>query len=278
MNAITYSLSGRLGNHLQLFACARTLSLRYKWRFIYRPLIHADKFNFSNIFSHTLQDKLDLFLVERMLALSPKIKPRVSRRYRLMQTLVNPFRRVVYLDDSLWDTTHGMMGDLALAYQQMRDTLFVIRFDGIFRNVGEYRERLLEEILPSSVHLPHEQIEKHDVGIHVRQGDIEYGLPMQYYLNAVRVAQRELGMPIRLHLFSDGNHESLAAGLSDGIPDVKVIIHAGNVVDDMMSLARYPTLILSQSWFSYWAAFFSEAVIYTPPDFCYYPDWHSVKF
>ena len=278
MNAITYSLSGRLGNHLQLFACARTLSLRHQWRFIYRPLIHAEAFNFSAISSYSRQDKLDLFLIERVLALSPKVKPRASRRHRLMQTLLNPFRRVIYLDDSSWDTTKGMMGNLAPAYQQMCDTLFVIRFDGIFRNVGEYREQLLKEILPSSVHLPHEQIEKCDVGIHIRQDDIQYGLPMQYYLNAVREAKRESRMPIRLHLFSDGNHESLAAGLSGGVPDVQVFIHKGSVVEDMMALARYPTLILSQSWFSYWAAMFSQATVYVPPDFRYYSEWQPVTF
>ena len=279
MNAITYSLSGRLGNHLQLFACARTLSLRHQWRFIYRPLIHAESFNFSAIFSHSLQDKLDLFLIEHVLALSPKVKPRASRRHYLMQTLLNPFRHVVYLDDSSWDTTNGMMGNLAPAYQQLHNTLFVIRFDGIFRNMGEHRQQLLTEILPSSVYLPFEQIEKHDVGIHIRQDDIYYGLPMKYYLNAVRKANSELGMPIRLHLFSDGDHESLAAGLSGGVTDVEVIIHKGSVVEDMMSLARYPTLILSQSWFSYWAAMLSQATtVFSPPAFCYYAEWQPVTF
>jgi hypothetical protein len=278
VNAITYSLSGRLGNHLQLFACARTLSLRYGWRFIYRPIIHAGQFKCSRAFSHSLQDRLDSFLVERVLALSPKVKPHASRRHHLLQTFLKPLRHVVYLDDPLWDTTGGMMGDLAPDYQQMHDTLFVIRFDGVFRNVGEYRQQLLKEILPSSVRLPHEPIENHDVGIHIRQDDIQYGLPTQYYLNAVNVAKRALGMPIRLHLFSDGDHDSLATGLSGGVPDVKVVIHRGSVVEDMMSLARYPTLILSQSWFSYWAAMFSQATVYAPPDFCCYPEWQRVTF
>jgi hypothetical protein len=182
----------------------------------------------------------------------------------------------VYLDDSSWDTTNGMMGDLAPDYRQLRNTLFVIRFDGIFRNVGEYRQQLLKEILPASARVPAEVIENSDVGIHIRQDDIQYGLPMQYYLNAVREAKRELGAPLRLHLFSDGDHDALATGLSGGVPDVQVVIHRGSVVEDMMSLARYPTLILSQSWFSYWAAYFSEAVIYAPPDFCYYPHWRGV--
>lgn len=278
MNAITYSLSGRLGNQLQLFACARTLSLRHSWRFIYRPIIHAEEFNLPKTFSHSLQDKTDLFLVEHVLALSPKVKPQVSLRHRIAQALLQPFRRVVYLDDSSWDITNGMMGDLTPAYQQMRDTLFVLRFDGIFRNVGEYREQLLKEILPSSVQVPPERIEKWDVGIHIRQSDIEYGLPIRYYLHAVKEVGRALAMPIQLHLFSDGDHESLAKELRDGFPDVKAITHQSGVVDDMMSLARYPTLILSQSWFSYWAAFFSEAAVYAPPDFCYYPHWNPVTF
>lgn len=278
MNAITYSLSGRLGNHLQLFACARTISLRYGWRFVYRPIIYAEQFNFPAIFYHSLQDKVDLFIVDQVLALHYKVKPSASRRHRWMTTLLKPFRRVVYLDDSSWDETNGMMGKLREEYRAMRDTLFILRFDGVFRNFGKEREQLLKEILPSSARLLLDPIEKCDVGIHIRQDDIQYGLPMQYYLNAVHEAKRELGMPIRLHLFSDGNHESLAAGLSGGIPDVKVIIHRSGVVEDMMSLAQYPTLILSQSWFSYWAAVFSNAAIYVPPDFCYYLHWRAVKF
>gem|GEM_PF-1813151 len=279
MNAITYSLSGRLGNQLQLFSCARVLSLRYGWRFVYRPIIYAEQFNFPAIFSRSLQDKADLFLVDRVLALHYKVKPSASRRHRFMNTLLKPFRRVVYLDDSSWDETKGMMGKLGDEYRVMCDTLFVLRFDGIFRNFGKEREQLLKEILPSSARVPLDPLEKCDVGIHVRQNDIQYGLPMLYYLNAVQEVKHELGTPIRLHLFSDGDHESLAAGLSGGIPKVKVIIHKGNVVEDMMSLARYPTLILSQSWFSYWAAMLSHAAaVFVPPDFRYYPEWQPVSF
>lgn len=44
MTVVTYRPSGRLGNQLQLWACARTLSLEYGWDFDYQPIVHADRF------------------------------------------------------------------------------------------------------------------------------------------------------------------------------------------------------------------------------------------
>src|SRR5688500_9363334 len=48
--AITYDLSGRLGNHLQLWACARTLSLRNDWDFEYQPISHESDFAISGTY------------------------------------------------------------------------------------------------------------------------------------------------------------------------------------------------------------------------------------
>ena len=38
MDSITFRPSGRSGNQLQLWACARTLSLRYGWDYLHVPV------------------------------------------------------------------------------------------------------------------------------------------------------------------------------------------------------------------------------------------------
>lgn len=274
-NAITYSLSGRLGNHLQLLACARVLALRYGWRFIYRPILYEDRFNLSRKFPPAFPDSADRFLVERVLALSYKVKPTASRRHHLMQTLLHPFRRVVYLDDGSWDTTNGMYGELTTNFQQMKNTLFVLRFNGIFRNFGAECKQVVTEILPA----PITPLATNQVGIHIRRDDTEYGLPLQYYINAIKAASAMTPQPVYLHLFSDGAHESLAHELKTHLSGIDIQIHQGDTVSDLMTLAQYPTLILSMSWFSYWAALFSQAThVFTPRAFQYYPAWHPVDF
>jgi hypothetical protein len=277
-NAITYSLSGRLGNHLQLLACARVLALRYGWRFVYHPILAETDFALAQKFPRSLSDTLDRFLVDRFLALPYKVKPTTSRRHELAQTLLRPFRRVVYLDDASWDTTAGRQGELTAVYRSMRDTLFVLRFNGIFRNLGAERSRVVSEILPASLR-PVPIASVAEVGLHIRRDDTEYGLPLKYYFSAVRAAQAQIAQPLHLHLFSDGAHESLAAELQKQLSNVTIYIERGSPVNDILALARYPTLILSMSWFSYWAAMFSQAAtIYTAPAFHYYPEWQPIDF
>jgi hypothetical protein len=276
MNAITYSLSGRLGNQLQLWACARVLALRHNWRFVYNPILGDAEFNLSRKFRNPFASTLDYLLVEKLLALHYKVKPAESRRHQLAQKVLRPFRRIVYLDDASWDETGGIRGEPTAEYQSFSDTLFVLRFNGIFRNLGAERAQVVREVL-AGMTLP-APAPATEVGLHLRRDDTEYGLPLAYYVNAIRAAQNSLRV-INLHLFSDGAHEQLAAQLQQNFPEIKIIIHRATPLTDLLTLASFPTLILSMSWFSYWAAMFSTApTIYTSPDFQYYPAWRVVKF
>jgi hypothetical protein len=91
---------------------------------------------------------------------------------------------------------------------------------------------------------------------------------MDYYARAIK----ESGLD-EVHVFSDGPIDEIVAELG-ALTAAKLVPHHGTPVEDMLSLAGYGTIIMSFSWFSYWAAFLShDATVYAPKLFSYYPGW-----
>jgi hypothetical protein len=245
---ITYLPTGRLGNQLQLYACARTLALRYRLDFLYQPITHARQLNFRSGWS------------ERVRSLLCRLQ-----------------RETVALDDHAWDMSFNLDGRMDDAFLARPNVLYVLKWGGIFKDVREFRATLLNEIVPPRNPPGRSAQPPHHVGLHVRAGDTEHPLPIEYYANAIRRVREYLGQEPVLQLFSDGEHTSIADQLRSALPSIRIDIHRGSAVDDLLQLSDYASIILSKSWFSYWSAFLSDAqAIFAPADFCYYADWTPV--
>jgi len=247
-NAITYETSGRLGNQLQLYACARTLSLRYDWDFIYQPLVHEKELNLYDRYGQKISDLL--------------------RNY---------FRKKVVLDHHEWDTTFNINGAMENSYLEKQNTLYILKWGGIFKDLSEFRNSLIKEIIPEQFLNIETTFPKNHIAVHVRRDDSDYPLPIQYYVDAVNITRRKANN-INLHLFSDGDRNAISSQLSEKLRDVRITIHKNTAVRDMINMSNFQTIIISMSWFSYWAAFLSNnAKVLAPDDFCYYPHWESVN-
>jgi hypothetical protein len=253
--AITYKLSGRLGNHLQLWACARTLSLRYGWKFIYNPILYSKDFWLP----HAYQGRLFGILETHIYALRHKVK---------------------YLsnDSDSLGTSYKIDGKMDDGDRNQEDILYVLRWSGIFRRVDEFRNVLINELLGDHKRAVPQVNDRIQVGVHIRRDDAAHPLPMSYYVNAVIKIKKRIGDDLCLHVFSDGDPFQLGEELSrlSGCPDWKA--HRGTPVQDMLALAAFPNIVTSQSWFSYWSALLShDAIVYVPPGLCWYPHWNMVS-
>jgi hypothetical protein len=252
VNRITYKLSGRLGNHLQLWACARTLSLRYGWEFLYRPIVHAEGFSLTQAY-HGKEAAL------------------------LTLAVAHAFGRVVRLYSHDWDESGFLSGRANSVLRAQAGKLLMLNWGGIFRDLTEFRPRLIGELLTNHEAAVPRFPDQSAVGIHIRRTDAEYPMPLTYYTNAVRRAEAELGRKPILHLYSDGNLEELRGELRSHLPSHEIVLHRGGVVEDLLGLARFSQIIISMSWFSYWSAYLSHgARIYCPSEFQYYPHWLPV--
>jgi hypothetical protein len=259
--AITYKLSGRLGNHLQLWACARTLSLRSGWKFIYNPILYSKDFRLPSVYqgrlfgiletySYALRRKIEYLSNESdSLGILYKINGKINEEGRNQKDIFN-----------------------------RKNILYVLKWNGIFRRVDEFRNVLINELLGDHKGAIPPVTESNQVGVHIRRDDAAHPLPMSYYVNAVFKIKKRIGDDLCLHVFSDGNPFQLGEELSrlSGCPEWRA--HEGTPVQDMLDLAAFPNIVTSMSWFSYWSAFLShDAMVYVPPDLCWYPHWNIVS-
>jgi hypothetical protein len=239
--AITYDLSGRLGNHLQLWACARTLSIRNGWDFQYAPISHEGDFAIADAYSQRR-------------TLSGDIHSLVTgRRSRLR--------------GHGWHMESSQIGELLPDFARP-DAQHILDWSGIFTQVDEFRPQLIRELLGDHATAVPRDATPARGGVHIRRDDAAYPMPMDYYARAIKAA----GLS-EVHLFSDGPVDEIADELGV-LTDAKLVPHHGGPVEDMLALAGYGTIIMSFSWFSYWAAFLShDATVYAPRLFAYYPQW-----
>ncbi len=241
-----------MGNQLQLWACARTLSLRYGWRFLYNRVQHQADFALPRTQSNPL-------------------------RARLRQLGYILRRRVVPLHDHEWDASFNLNGQVRPQWRHHDGVLFQLSWGGIFKDLTEFRPRLIQELLGDHHATIPSLTDASAIGIHIRRTDAEYPLPLTYYANAVRCGAADSGRKPVLHLYSDGDLEMLRGDLSALLPGYEMVLHRGRAVEDMLALARFQQIVISTSWFSYWSAYLShEARIYCPAEFQYYARWHPV--
>lgn len=238
---ITYDLSGRLGNHLQLWACARTLSIRNGWDFEYQSIAHETDFAIAEAY------------------------PERRSRWNDLGKIISGRRR--RLRGHEWHLEDSQVGELRPDVSRA-SAQYVLDWSAIFTRVDEFRPQLIRELLGhhfSSV--PRDETPGRG-GVHIRRGDGAYPMPMDYYARAIK----EAGLD-EVHLFSDGPLDRIVDELG-ALTDAKLLAHHGSPVEDMLALASYGTIIMSFSWFSYWAAFLShDATVYAPRLFSYYPQW-----
>ncbi|KRE74497.1 alpha-1,2-fucosyltransferase [Arthrobacter sp. Soil762] len=238
---ITYDLSGRLGNHLQLWACARTLSIRNGWDFEYQPIAHETDFAIAETYPERRSRWNDLGKVFS------------GRRHRLR--------------GHEWHLEDSQVGEL-LPNVSRPNAQYVLDWSAIYTRVDEFRPQLIRELLGQHSSSIPRDVTPGRGGVHIRRGDGAYLMPMDYYARAIK----EAGLD-EVHLFSDGPLDEIVDELGT-LTDAKLVAHHGSPVEDMLALASYSTIIMSFSWFSYWAAFLShDATVYAPRLFSYYPQW-----
>jgi hypothetical protein len=251
--AITYKLDGRLGNHLQLWACARTLSLRYDWKFIYNPILYSKDFNLPNVYQ--------------------------SRLSRMLETHCYSLRRKVkYLSNDSLGSSYKIDGKIDEVDRNTKDVLYILGWNGIFRRVDEFRNELINELLGDHKRVVPPVIDSKQVAVHIRRDDTQYPMPMSYYVNAILKIRKRIGDDLCLHVFSDGDPFQLGEELFRLSGCSEWMAHKGTPVQDMLALAAFPNIVTSRSWFSRWSAFLSHnAAVYVPLPYSHYPYWNKVE-
>ena len=114
------------------------------------------------------------------------------------------------------------------------------------------------------------------IGIHVRRSDFKVATqasqfvtegflrtPLSWFVEALRLVRRELGVDAPAHVVSDGRAEELRALLRE--PNMNFVTE-GSPISDMLLLSRASVLIGSGgSSFSGWAAFLGEMPVVVHP-------------
>lgn len=243
MSTVTYRLSGRLGNQLQLWACARTISLRYGLDFAFRP--------FTCDLSPLRPVSYDRVLGRREIV-SAAVKGRLHR-----------------LQGHDWDESGNERGVLRSDLVDGK-RLLLLDWSGIFTRVDDFRDTLVNELVGAHT-MP--SVDPRAVAIHYRQGDAIYPQPLSFYVRALK--RMGVGRGDTVAVFSDGDAACAAASIRDATGATVTLPH-DTAMGDMLHMSAHSRLVLSQSWFSYWAAFLSDGEeVVTPPDFRYYPEWST---
>lgn len=257
MQAITYWPSGRLGNQLHLFACARTLAWRHDLKFIYQSVTEEKCFGFSGRY-------------------------RVSRWFHQYVKWVHRFKlddalRHQYLETPDWDTSGGE-GFLSPSLLKKANTLFILTWNGNFKNLGRFRDALKKEIRPVNYQSAYPAFPATHVGVHIRRDDGMYPLSLSWYVDVLRkIAEESNVLPV-IHLFTDGDKEQLGDELRRSGLCSSIVFHIGSPAEDMLQLSRMTVIVCSMSWFSFYAAFLSDnSRVFVHPGFPEYPGWTIVS-
>ena len=212
--------------------------------FVYNPISHESRFNLANVY-------------ERRLDLGTKINSRFLLKRR-------------QLKDHHWDLSGNEVGTMAAALFEGRDRHFELQWGAIFKRVDLHRSALLQELFGE-----HDTVISKvpdTVGVHYRLGDTAYPLDINYYVTAVR----RIGAS-SVTVFTDGDRAVVERLFMAALPDVSLRVADGDAVEDLLELASCASIVMSFSWFSYWAAFIShDARVIAPREFCYYPHWEML--
>ncbi len=114
------------------------------------------------------------------------------------------------------------------------------------------------------------------IGIHVRLGDypaapdpkqpaLNYRLPLEWYVSALREIRSTAGSTCEAVVFSDGSDSELKPLLSEPLVRRSQYRHA---ITDLLSLSDASVIIGSCSTFSMWAAFFAQTATVWHPGRC----------
>jgi hypothetical protein len=111
-----------------------------------------------------------------------------------------------------------------------------------------------------------EVIEK-SVGIHVRRGDylelkdFHQILDMNYFKKSIDLMERSIGQLLKIYIFSDDLEWCI-----ENFKDSRCIFHEGNSETDFFLMTKMKNLIISNSSFSWWAAYLNcnNGIIHYP--------------
>ena len=127
--------------------------------------------------------------------------------------------------------------------------------------VKDIRQQLFESFALDQIKLTAYPTGSNTLGIHVRLGDIrektsnyknQRPCPIDYYKNIIKNGYDTL------YCLTDSPEDSTIKHLQESYPEMQ-LIHQESPVQDMAFLSRCDTIVMSQSTFSWWAAFLSKA-------------------
>jgi len=116
----------------------------------------------------------------------------------------------------------------------------------------DYKSAIRNDWLLTDINIP-DQIDPNDVVIHVRRGDYlnhRYALPLSYYESALKKIKYN-----KVFIVTDDPGDPFIARFKPH----NAIIHKGSMLEDFKFIMLFKKIILSESSFSWWAAFLSGA-------------------
>ncbi len=147
-------------------------------------------------------------------------------------------------------------------------------FDGYWQNYryfDEYRDELIEMFKPSrQISNSMQDIIKEmesccSVALHVRRGDyvdINWNVPMAYYVKALQMCRECLSDKIRVYLFTDDKEFTKKFFSDISIENLEFVFpeyESNNyIVDDMYLLSKCKHNIIANSSFSWWSAYLND--------------------
>jgi hypothetical protein len=143
------------------------------------------------------------------------------------------------------------------------------RIDDFFEELLDAAPVVRSALQARSIRLPAAAAQPF-IGVHVRLGDfsvpsgteptgaVNYRLPLDWYLDRVRVLRSALGHDAPAVVFSDADADELGPLLKETGVQLQ---RGGSALDDLWSLRGAGAIVASSSTFSYWAGYLGNAVV-----------------
>jgi glycosyltransferase involved in cell wall biosynthesis len=177
------------------------------------------------------------------------------------------FRKIFFREKFILNPRLSYVASKSITYLFKRNQLDPTSY---FDSIIEKREHLIKaffSMLNQEILNSVSKLSQKKVSIHIRRGDykiIGWATQLDYYIQTLHEIRMLVGYNIEAVVFSDGYPEELIEILE--LDNVKLAETNKDIVQ-LIDLSMSDFIITSFSTFSYWACFFSEAVIVHLPTY-----------
>lgn len=151
----------------------------------------------------------------------------------------------------------------------------VITDNDLFGALRNHKDLILDELNKIITPRINNLLQKYQppvIGIHIRRGDFKIANPItanEFFIKGINLIREAAGTNLPVTIFTDADESEIQDLLA--LPETYITEPKPDIVDILL-LSKSKIMLLSQSSsFSYWGAFFSDAIVIRPAD-----DWQNI--